>query len=97
MIKKFDCTPEVCVCCGDKPSTKGSIETFWCEQHAYRGKLLDWGAKNRYPELQNIPYAVAPGPLSWMLVSVFGNEDLVWLAISLTEYLDEQKREGRAG
>jgi hypothetical protein len=55
--------------------------------------LINWGAKRRWPHHLCSPFAIADFQQHWVLTATFGNEDCVWMAMALCDYLDSQQDE----
>jgi hypothetical protein len=43
-----------CAICGERLDTAAADATgkYWCQDHAKRGRLLDWAAKHNYPAIR---------------------------------------------
>jgi hypothetical protein len=76
--------------CTESSAMKDALGLTWCEAHEYRGKLINWGAKHNWPNLQFTPYAIGPGNYCWAIAAMLGNDDFIGLAAAYVELLDEQ-------
>lgn len=77
--------------CDQDRSMKDALGMTWCDIHAYRGNLINWGATHNWPNLQFTPYAIGPGDYCWAIAAKLGNDDFIGLAAAYVELLDEQE------
>lgn len=80
-----------CTRCGQPSTHTDVLGLQWCEEHEYRGKLINWGSVHNWSDLQCAPYAIGPGQYCWHVAITIGNDDFIGLAAATTEMLDEQE------
>ena len=62
----------------------------WCEEHKYKGQLVNWLFCHNWMALDCEPYAIAPGKPWAMMQIIMGTETYIWTAIAYTEYLEAE-------
>jgi hypothetical protein len=78
--------------CMESSVMKDALGLTWCEEHSYRGRLINWGAQHGWPELRcPHPYRIGPGDYCWAMAVKSGTDDFIGLAVATTELLDEQE------
>lgn len=70
---------------------------YWCEEHKYRGRLLNWAEKHGYPAIEyagtDQRYAIGNDEELWKVAVRVGSEDMVWSALIEVMGIDDEGEE----
>lgn len=83
---------EHCTVCMQPTFMKDAIGFPWCEEHAHHGKVLSWGRRHGYPELDVYPYKIGPSEHCWwiaVVASASTDEAYMWTVL---EYIEESEQ-----
>lgn len=89
--------PLQCYRCRAPKVMEDALGMTWCENHAYRGNLINWLARHGWTGLQCPPghpypaYSIGPDAYCAAMAVILGTDDFIGLAVATTEMLDEQE------
>jgi len=95
---KYEFGLDQCTVCEKPTVMKDAIGFPWCADHEQHGKVMSWGRKHNYPELDLYMYKIASGEHSWWVAVRYsaqtklskGDEAFMWTALAYIEDLERQ-------
>lgn len=89
-----------CTVCEQPTAMRDAIGFPWCAEHEQHGKVMTWGRRHGYPELDLYTYRMGPGEYMWWCAvrgsahTSFnkGDEAFMWTALAYIEHLDSQEQ-----
>lgn len=82
-----------CTVCIRPTVMKDAVGFPWCAEHEQHGKVISWGQRHGYPELDLYTYRIGSGEHSWWCAVRYsahtslskGDEGFMWTALAYIE------------
>lgn len=86
--KQKSITDNRCALCDVRTDRIDALGFSWCEEHSFRGDLIDKGPAHNWQEIHCEPYAIGPGKACWAMAATAGNDDFIYIALGYIEWLE---------
>jgi hypothetical protein len=89
---------EQCTVCMEPTVMRDVVGFPWCAEHEHHGKVMSWGKRHDYPELDAYTYKIGPSEYCWWFAVAKsaecfgskGDEGYMWTILAYIEDLDSQ-------
>jgi hypothetical protein len=79
----------MCSFCLNKVAMTDVLNFKWCNDHSYRGEMINKGAALGYPDLACSPFAIGSGKHCWAIAATAGREEMIHAVLAAIDYLEE--------
>jgi hypothetical protein len=79
----------MCAICTSPTASVDALDIPWCEEHSYRGELVNIGMARQWCAVDAPGYSLAEGVSYWCITALQGDEECVGLLLAALS-IDEQ-------